>query len=112
VHRDIASSALNVLLGVYLAVTSLLWHHDTANLVTGLAVALLAIAAGLLARRRPGAFWADLPLAAWLAATIWIFPHHGWASWNLAMVAIGLALVPITMRLFPELPPGERRSEA
>ena len=111
-HRDLAASVLNVLLGAWLAVTSLLWQHDEANLVSGLVVGLLAVAVGVLARRRSAVFWIDLPLAGWLAASIWILAHHRFASWNEAMVAIGLALVPITMRLFPEPPLLERRAEA
>src|SRR5574337_866337 len=94
VHRDLAASVLNVVLGVWLAVTSLLWHHTPANLASGLIVAAVAILAGAAARRRPDVFWVDLPMAAWLGATIWIFPHRPFASWNEAMVAIGLALVP------------------
>jgi hypothetical protein len=112
VHRDLASSALIALLGVWLAATSLLWQHEAASLYSGLVVAALAIAIGVGARRRPGLFWVDLALAAWLVATIWIFPHRPFAGWNQAMVALGLALVPITMRLFPELPYDDRQAEA
>lgn len=113
--RDAASSALNIALGLFLAGTALLWPHDGANLVSSLAVGALAVAVGLasLAGRGAPAFWLDLPLAAWLAASIWLLPHRLYAGWSEAMVVIGLALVPITMLLFPEEgAPRERRAHA
>lgn len=110
-HRDVAASGLNALLGVWLVATSFLWHHDAVHLAIAWLVGLVAVAIGLVARRRPGALYLDLLLAAWLTASIWLFPHRPFASWNEAMVAIGLVLVPITMRLFPA-PPPERRAAA
>jgi hypothetical protein len=111
VRRDVAVSALNVLLGVWLFATSFLWQHTAAGRVSTSIVGLLAVAIGLAAWRAAAAFYLDLLLAAWLVASIWLLPHHPFASWNEAMVAIGLLLVPITMRLFPA-PPGERRAQA
>ncbi len=110
-HRDVAVSALNVLLGVWLIATSFLWQHTAAGRASTWIVGLLAVVTGLLARRAAGAFYLDLLLAGWLVASIWLLPHRPFASWNEAMVAIALALVPVTLRLFPA-PPPERRAAA
>jgi len=107
-HRDLAASALNALLGAWLIATSFLWHHDAVHLASAWIVGLLAVTIGLAARRRPGVLYLDLLLAAWLVVSIWVFPHRPFASWDEAMVAIGLALVPVSMRLFPEPPPARR----
>lgn len=113
--RDVASSALNIALGLFLAgTTALLWRHDTANLVSCLAVGALAVAVGLvsLSGRGAPAFWLDLPLAAWLAVSIGFLPHRPYAGWSEVMVVIGLALVPISMLLYTDGAARERRAHA
>lgn len=103
--RDVAASAVTILLGVWLLAASFLWTHGGAAHANAVAVAAACIAVGLASLRAPDALLLDLLLAAWLVASIWILPHRDrFSSWNTVMVAIGLALLPVSMRLYPRTP--------
>lgn len=106
--RDVALSALNALLGVWLVASTFLWRHSTANLVNQLAIGFACIAVALLASRLPAARWLFVPLSAWTIASPYIVPlRETTAAVTLVACGVAMLLAPLTARWLGQDDPRE-----
>ncbi len=112
VRTDVALSALNAFLGIWLVASAFLWKHTTASRVDAVAVGVVCIAIALLSTRFPTARWLYVPLAAWMFASPWIVTlEDTTATVNLTAVATALLLAPLTTRFIGQdvIPEDTRR---
>lgn len=99
VRIDIALSAFNAFLGIWLIASAFLWKHTTASRVDTVAIGVVCIAIALAATRFPAVRWLYVPLAAWMFASPWIVTlEDTTATVNLTAVATALLLAPLTTR--------------
>ena len=99
VRMDIALSAFNAFLGIWLVASAFLWKHTVGSRVEAVALGVVCIAIALVATRFPAARWLYVPLAAWMFASPWIVRlEDTTATVNLTAMATALLLAPLTTR--------------
>ncbi len=113
VRMDIALSAFNAFLGIWLIASAFLWKHNVASRIDAVAMGAVCIGIALLATRFPAARWLYVPLAAWMFASPWIVTlEDTTATVNLTAVATALLLAPLTTRFIGQdvIPEDTRRA--
>ena len=73
---DKVASVADIILGVWLIASTVLWRHSPAHVVNAGAVGVLSVILGALARRgQTWARWLVAPLGAWLFVSVWALPQ-------------------------------------
>lgn len=84
----------NIVLGVWLLISALLWPHSDAQMTNTLIVGVLCVAFALVAPRVPEVRYLNVVLAIWLLLSVWALPTASVATrWNNGLVAIAILAV-------------------
>jgi hypothetical protein len=81
--------SINLVLGLWLAASALLWTHSTAQLGNAWMVGTLAAAVESLATEVPQLRWVNGVVALWLFVSAFALPHASIATvWNSVIVSV------------------------
>jgi len=85
---------INVLLGVWVVISSLLWIRRGGSFVNSLVTGVVVVVSALLAIRRPDLRFINTAAGVWLIASMFAWPNYSSPMvWNNAMVGAAVALV-------------------
>jgi hypothetical protein len=85
---------LNLMVGLWLVVSSFAWQRTTAQRVDTAVVGVLVAVLSLVATRIPAARWLNALLAVWLFAATLFLPREGsFGLWNNLLSAVAVLLV-------------------
>jgi hypothetical protein len=105
----------NIVLGVWLVISTFIWPHSLAEQTNAWVVGILAATFAALAVERDELRYIDTALSVWLFASIWVLPSIRVATlWNSGVVAAGLfifSLIP-NMRTGTSRPTGSAHAES
>jgi hypothetical protein len=91
---------VNMLLGVWLAATAVLWPHQPGEYHNAWITGLAMVGVAVLGVRVAGARWADAALALWLFSSTFVFAHATGATvlndMLVAMAALIVSFLPFS----------------
>lgn len=99
---------VTALLGAWLALSALLWHHNTVTRINGIGVGILIALVGLRSLQFRSIRWANVVLACWVVLSAFLLPHDSTATW-LNELIVGTLVLLLSLNTFSRsLDPGTR----
>lgn len=111
-----AARVINILLGIWLFLSTFLWPHHPDQVMNGWACGLITVTIAAIAIAQPPARYLNAALAVWIFFSAWVVPSLNAATvWNDALTGIAIflfAMVPSTPHDNSGMPVPRRRKTA